>query len=90
VAAIWLDENGSRSRHIVVFGKSGKSHKMRNYYGCYESLQYPLLFPYGESGWHKGIKRSSKRHHETNNMTFSINNVLVQTDEDLINEEDNG
>lgn len=27
------------------------------YYRCYDSLQYPLLFPYSENGWHRGIEK---------------------------------
>ncbi|XP_074298757.1 uncharacterized protein LOC141629686 [Silene latifolia] len=28
-----------------------------HYYGCYDPLQYPLLFPCGECGWHQGLKK---------------------------------
>ena len=31
---------------------------MQYYYGCYDPLQYSLLFQFGEPGWHAGIKRS--------------------------------
>ncbi|KAK9688716.1 hypothetical protein RND81_09G006000 [Saponaria officinalis] len=43
-----------------------------HYYGCYDPLQYPLLFPRGESGWHQGISRvapGSARIADTTNPT---------------------
>jgi hypothetical protein len=67
VAAIWLEENVSeqqRNRDIVVFSHFGCSHRVQYYFGCYDSLQYPLLFPHGDSGWHQGIQilQKGKRH----------------------------
>ncbi|XP_027171825.1 uncharacterized protein LOC113771446 [Coffea eugenioides] len=64
VAAIWTesDDQSSDSRaHIQVYSRSVGSHRIQHYYGCYDPLQYPLLFPRGECGWHHGIKRLSKR-----------------------------
>ncbi|KAL0291595.1 UNVERIFIED_CONTAM: hypothetical protein Scaly_2631000 [Sesamum calycinum] len=54
VAAIWKDSDEceeSQSRDIRVYPKSGRSQKIEYYYGCYDPLQYPLLFPRGEPGW---------------------------------------
>ena len=31
---------------------------MQPYYGCYDALRYPLLFPFGKNGWHRNISRS--------------------------------
>ncbi|KAK4397189.1 hypothetical protein Sango_1555500 [Sesamum angolense] len=65
VVAIWTDSDEydmSQSRDIRVYPKSGRSQKIEYYYGCYDPLQYPLLFPQGEPGWHVGIKR--KNHFE--------------------------
>nr|XP_027083804.1 uncharacterized protein LOC113706116 [Coffea arabica] len=64
VAAIWTeDENETidRSTHIQVYTHSHTSHRIKHYYGCYDPLQYPILFPRGECGWHHGIKRLYKR-----------------------------
>ncbi|XP_071913897.1 uncharacterized protein [Coffea arabica] len=64
VAAIWTeDENETvdRSAHIQVYTHSHTSHRINHYYGCYDPLQYPILFPRGECGWHHGIKRLYKR-----------------------------
>ncbi|KAL6529910.1 hypothetical protein OROMI_028555 [Orobanche minor] len=58
VAAIWNELTGIPAIHphdIRVCTSAGKTHRVHYYYGCYDPLQYPLLFPYGESGWHTGI-----------------------------------
>ncbi|KAL3820595.1 hypothetical protein ACJIZ3_006500 [Penstemon smallii] len=60
VAAIWRDvpegDIGCQ-RDIRVYTDGSRGHKIRYYYGCYDPLQYPILFPYGETGWHAGIKK---------------------------------
>ncbi|XP_027152040.1 uncharacterized protein LOC113752100 [Coffea eugenioides] len=64
VAAIWTeseDQSSDRRAHIQVYSRSSGSHRIQHYYGCYDALQYPLLFPRGECGWHHGIKRLCKR-----------------------------
>ncbi|XP_027083735.2 uncharacterized protein [Coffea arabica] len=64
VAAIWTeseDQSSDRRAHIRVYSRSAGSHRIQHYYGCYDPLQYPLLFPRGECGWHHGIKRLHKR-----------------------------
>ena len=63
VAAIWSDRSAvdeNEGPYIAVSGKSNVIHRIRHYYGCYDPLQYPLLFPHGESGWHPGIPRSPR------------------------------
>ncbi|KAG5517414.1 hypothetical protein RHGRI_037973 [Rhododendron griersonianum] len=62
VALIWKDNEDDselRERDILVEKHDGHSVTIKHYYGCYDPLQYPLLFPYGEPGWHRGIKRNS-------------------------------
>ncbi|CAH9052040.1 unnamed protein product [Cuscuta europaea] len=64
VAAIWVEESdavGESQRDIRVYAKRGRSHYVQYYYSCYDPLQYPLLFPYGESGWHAGIPKLPKQ-----------------------------
>ena len=73
VAAIWVenDENTNiRFRDITIYGHSGDSHRVHYYYGCYDPLQYPLLFPYGESGWHEGIERCRRTEHVSEFVQF--------------------
>ena len=48
VAAILIDgfpSDETKSPCIVLWGKSDKSHTIYHYYGCYDPLQYPILFP---------------------------------------------
>ncbi|KAK9666371.1 hypothetical protein RND81_14G180300 [Saponaria officinalis] len=61
VAAIWSEDSTSgetNGPHILVFSHSQTSHKIMHFYGCYDPLQYPLLFPKGECGWHQGLKKN--------------------------------
>ncbi|KAG6679025.1 hypothetical protein I3842_14G110200 [Carya illinoinensis] len=63
VAAIWVeneDPDQLRGRDICVFSHSGGSHIVQYYFGCYDPLQYPLLFPLGDTGWHQGIQRVNR------------------------------
>ncbi|CAA0817900.1 Unknown protein, partial [Striga hermonthica] len=55
VAAIWVGGNNVNipfERDIVIHAHSGR-HRIKHYFGCYDPLQYPLLFPRGDGGWHK-------------------------------------
>lgn len=57
VATIWRENEHSsilRERNIVVHMHNGHSQRIHYYFGCYNPLQYPMLFPLGESG---GIKK---------------------------------
>lgn len=74
VAAIWVEPESSsteKKRDILVFGKSGSNHKIMHYYSCYDPLQYPLLFPYGEAGWHEGISKAVKKRKGTTTQNES-------------------
>ncbi|KAG5561561.1 hypothetical protein RHGRI_004566 [Rhododendron griersonianum] len=60
VAAIWLENEEApelQERDIIVHKHDGHSQTISYYFGCYDPLQYPLLFPLGEPGWHQGIKK---------------------------------
>ncbi|KAG7957667.1 hypothetical protein I3843_11G187300 [Carya illinoinensis] len=60
VAAIWTETDNcteQKGRDIIVFNEAGDSHIVQYYFECYDPLQYPLLFPFGDSGWHQGIKK---------------------------------
>lgn len=88
VAAIWC-ENEERSdfkeRDILVHTHDGHSQRIRYYYGCYDPLQYPLLFPLGEPGWHQGIKKVSEKQVRAFSLgQGSILPIHSTTSEDLI------
>ncbi|KAG5535834.1 hypothetical protein RHGRI_023563 [Rhododendron griersonianum] len=60
VAAIWLENEEAselQERDIIVHKHDGHSQTISYYFGCYDPLQYPLLFPLGEPGRHLGIKK---------------------------------
>lgn len=61
VAAMWVDNgtNDEWNRDIIVHGWDDRTHSIRYDYGCYDPLQYPILFPYGEIGWHPNIARNN-------------------------------
>lgn len=55
LAVIWTEESATSQHsipYIVVHRKSGEAHRIIHYYGCYDALQYPLIYPYGACGWH--------------------------------------
>ncbi|GAA0174747.1 hypothetical protein LIER_28078 [Lithospermum erythrorhizon] len=59
---VWLEnesDSGDQSElwDIMVYTKSGRNHKVQYYYGCYDLLQYVLVFPNGEPGWHNNIPK---------------------------------
>ena len=53
MAAVWLenDDNiGDTSHHIQVYTKFGNMQVIKHYFGCFDVLQYPLVFANGEIG----------------------------------------
>ncbi|XP_073024213.1 uncharacterized protein [Primulina eburnea] len=58
VAGIWLESNENEqctSQHIQVYPKDNRPQIIKHYFSCYDPMQYPLIFPNGESGWHRKI-----------------------------------
>ncbi|XP_075482805.1 uncharacterized protein LOC142523050 [Primulina tabacum] len=66
VAAIWVEGNDNANipydRDIVVHAYDGHMHMIKPYFGCYDLLQYPLFFPYGDVGWQQHIWKSGIDH----------------------------
>ncbi|GKB77469.1 hypothetical protein Tco_0944364 [Tanacetum coccineum] len=63
VAALWVDGEGNgeqNPRDIKVKTHSNQSRKIAYYYNCYDALQYPLMFPFGELGWHQEILKNGE------------------------------
>nr|XP_027077124.1 uncharacterized protein LOC113700896 [Coffea arabica] len=96
VAALWTEIENSRTsyaRHIKIYTKEGRDHLVQYYYGCYDPLQYPLLFALGETGWHPGIRRlvrenpkKRKRCIQRNKSTAILTNY--KSAEDMISAEE--
>ena len=64
VAVIWVDDDPStniKTCDISVYCHSSETSRVQYYFGYYDPLQYPFLFPHGDSGWHEGIARMNKR-----------------------------
>ncbi|XP_042980082.1 uncharacterized protein LOC122310265 [Carya illinoinensis] len=63
VAAIWVKDDTLEQvtpRDIFVYNHVGGSHIVQYYFGSYDPLQYPLLFPFGDIGWHQVLRRNRK------------------------------
>ncbi|KAL3530013.1 hypothetical protein ACH5RR_009335 [Cinchona calisaya] len=96
VAAIWTefdDQTLDRSAHIQVYTHSNTSHKIKHYFSCYDLLQYPLLFPRDESGYHHCFLRNSsskKRKINAFQDEALIDPSLVQNASELIHQENRG
>ena len=55
VEKIWNknDHNtGDSTGKIQIFTKTGSKCILKQYYGCYDTFQYPLIFAKGETRWH--------------------------------------
>ncbi|XP_075515341.1 uncharacterized protein LOC142549981 [Primulina tabacum] len=63
VAGIWLESNEDNqqiSQHIQVYPKNNCPQIIKHYFGCYDPLQYPLIFPNEESASKKPKTQRSK------------------------------
>ena len=47
--------NVAHAWDIIVHTHSGHKHTIKHYYGCYDPLQCPLLFPWGYVEWFQNI-----------------------------------
>ncbi|XP_031116894.1 uncharacterized protein LOC116020565 [Ipomoea triloba] len=93
VAAVWIEdfEGSGDNRNIRVYAHSGRAQNIQYYYGCYDPLQYPLLFPFGDAGWHEGIERVFPNNTSTRNTYASalyINANDVSNVEELLQAEE--
>ncbi|KAG6645201.1 hypothetical protein CIPAW_08G106200 [Carya illinoinensis] len=96
VAAIWVEDDTLDQitpRDIFVYNHVGGSHIVQYYYGCYDPLQYPLLFPFGDIGWHQGIQRINRRSAFMSNHSHTAQSIdphqLISAEE-LLRQEDQG
>ena len=98
VAAVWVDgqENGEQNqRDIEVKTHSDESRKIAYYYGCYDALLYPLMFPFGKLGWHQGIlKNGENQYRKRGKPRTSASNLISPQNasnvEDLLFMEEEG
>ncbi|KAK9110659.1 hypothetical protein Sjap_018719 [Stephania japonica] len=94
VAAIWVDDDlcaQPTKRDILIYNHSGEGNRIYYHYGCYDPLQYPLLFPYGDVGWHQGIeKKGSTGEHAKYNGNFNLDPRLINSPSELLHNENEG
>ncbi|KAG6646090.1 hypothetical protein CIPAW_08G169300 [Carya illinoinensis] len=96
VAAIWIEDDTLEQitpRDIFVYNHVGGSHIVQYYYGCYDPLQYPLLFPFGDIGWHQGIQRINRRSAFMSNHSHTAQSIDPHQSisaEELLRQEDQG
>jgi hypothetical protein len=50
------DGQQGSSHDIILHTRDGALHRINETHPAYIPLQYPLLFPYGEAGWHEHMK----------------------------------
>ena len=64
-------------------------HTTKHYYGCYDPLQYPQLFPKGDVGWHQNIlERNSTKTSNDVAQTHDDSRVAnFESMEDIMNRE---
>ncbi|KAL0298249.1 UNVERIFIED_CONTAM: hypothetical protein Sangu_3152400 [Sesamum angustifolium] len=78
VAAIWVEGNDGDipfERDIIVHSHSGDRHRIKHYYGCYDPLQYPILFSRVDNPNHGDVP--------TITSFSSANDVLSKENEDV-------
>nr|XP_016507198.1 PREDICTED: uncharacterized protein LOC107824907 [Nicotiana tabacum] len=86
IVAIWVDENdgpATHAPHLQIYTHSDRTQRVNYYFGCYNPLQYPLLFPYGQGGWHCGIKKFPRAENIPRNRTLlNLNNYRIRNDDE--------
>ncbi|XP_021739852.1 uncharacterized protein LOC110706262 [Chenopodium quinoa] len=91
VVVIWPETTSSsefESPQILVTSQNDSSYRIKHYYGCYDPLQYPLLFPYGDCGWTQGLKKMSMGGmQQLQSQSDPVSSCSVHTTEDLLDEE---
>ncbi|XP_047257573.1 uncharacterized protein LOC124889644 [Capsicum annuum] len=76
IVGIWIDRNNPNvpfDREIIVHEHSGNMHRVKHYYGCYDPLQCPLLFPNGEPC----LTMSNKVYDKEVNIVSLVENTIA-------------
>ncbi|CAG8734407.1 23865_t:CDS:2, partial [Racocetra persica] len=74
VAAVWVEGNDHinyTERDIIVQSRSQGLQRVSELSGCYDPMQYPLLFPRGDYGWHPGILQNTSQKKVTMRQYYS-------------------
>ncbi|XP_052625415.1 uncharacterized protein LOC111890051 isoform X1 [Lactuca sativa] len=57
---------------IVIHSRSGVPRRISKLHPSYMALQYPVLFPYGETGWSPRLKLHDERSSKVRNLTINM------------------
>ncbi|XP_073035171.1 uncharacterized protein [Primulina eburnea] len=93
VAAIWIEGKNPDipyDRDIVIHGHNDEYHRIKHYFGCYDPLQYPLLFPQRENGWHQNIPKYTTGSSICGSKQPSTGEINFSSIEDMLNQEQQG
>ena len=60
VIMVGTGEEAIAPRDLLIQARDGGMRTISSLRSCYSPLRYPLLFPYGEQGWHLNIYRNVK------------------------------
>lgn len=86
VSIIWQDGNSDIPdfcRDIQIYPIDGTTKKVSYYSFAYDPVQYPLIHPFGQPGWHSGILKRSGRLSSTTGQeaaTLTPNDLSSETD----------
>ncbi|KAK9063108.1 hypothetical protein SSX86_016978 [Deinandra increscens subsp. villosa] len=58
-AIVYDNDSTAKEFDIIIRTKDGCRQRVNHLHPSYMSLQYPLLFPFGETGWCKDLKKQS-------------------------------
>ncbi|KAK9056547.1 hypothetical protein SSX86_023909 [Deinandra increscens subsp. villosa] len=58
-AIVYDNDSTAKEFDIIIRTKDGCRQRVIHLHPSYMSLQYPLLFPFGETGWSKDLKKQS-------------------------------
>jgi len=58
--------NANSTRDLIIEHCSGKLQRISELHSAYLPLRFPLLFPYGEQGWHPAIPFAAHNPHADN------------------------
>ena len=77
VGAIIIDNDMSNgSRDLVLRKQSGGLQRIDASYGVYDPLEYPLLFPKGQHGWHTNVRPTQSR--RISCLEFACHRLMVR------------
>jgi hypothetical protein len=69
-----VHDNGSNAKDfdIIIRSRDGTPQRVNNLHPCYMSLQYPLLFPFGEEGWTPELKLSEESSKDGRRLSMNM------------------